>query len=55
MKETDKHCLFWKHQFGQWTFRDMVDTDTEGTILKNRKKEVASTLVESNEFSYKVL
>ena len=27
MKETDKYYLFWKHQFGQWTFRDMVDID----------------------------
>lgn len=27
MKETDKYYLFWKHQFGQWTLRDMVDMD----------------------------
>lgn len=27
MKETDKYYLFWKHQFGQWTLRNMVDTD----------------------------
>ena len=27
MKETDKYYLFWKHQFGQWTLRDMVDPD----------------------------
>ncbi|MFK7807347.1 MAG: NADAR family protein [Saprospiraceae bacterium] len=27
MKETDEYYLFWKHQFGQWTLRDMVDTD----------------------------
>ena len=31
MKETDKYYLFWKHQFGQWTLRDMVDVD--GTIF----------------------
>ena len=27
MRETDQYYLFWKHQFGQWTLRDMVDTD----------------------------
>ena len=27
MRETEKYYLFWKHQFGQWTLRDMVDTD----------------------------
>lgn len=27
MKETDQYYLFWKHQFGQWTLRDMVDPD----------------------------
>jgi hypothetical protein len=25
MKETDKYYFFWKHQFGQWTIRPMVD------------------------------
>lgn len=30
MKETDKYYLFWKHQFGQWTMRDMRAPD--GTI-----------------------
>lgn len=30
MRETDKYYLFWKHQFGQWTLRDMEDTD--GTV-----------------------
>lgn len=30
MRETDKYYLFWKHQFGQWTMRDMKDYD--GTI-----------------------
>lgn len=30
MKETEKFYLFWKHQFGQWTKRDMVDID--GTV-----------------------
>lgn len=24
MRETDKYYLFWKHQFGQWTLRDMT-------------------------------
>ncbi|MEM8528581.1 MAG: NADAR family protein [Bacteroidota bacterium] len=27
MKETDKYYLFWKHQFGQWTLRNMIDVD----------------------------
>lgn len=27
MKETEEIYLFWRHQFGQWTLRDMVDTD----------------------------
>ncbi len=27
MKETEKYYLFWKHQFGQWTLRDMKDLD----------------------------
>ncbi len=30
MRETDKYYLFWKHQFGQWTLRDMTDAD--GTV-----------------------
>ena len=25
MRETDHYYLFWKHQFGQWTLRDMTD------------------------------
>ena len=25
MRETDKFYFFWKHEFGQWTRRDMVD------------------------------
>ena len=31
MRETDKYYLFWKHQFGQWTLRDMTDID--GTVF----------------------
>ncbi|MEZ5039963.1 MAG: NADAR family protein [Saprospiraceae bacterium] len=27
MRETDKLYLFWKHQFGQWTIREIVDVD----------------------------
>ena len=27
MKETEQFYLFWKHQFGQWTLRDMTDPD----------------------------
>lgn len=27
MKETEDYYLFWKHQFGQWTLRDMRDPD----------------------------
>lgn len=27
MRETDELYLFWEHQFGQWTKRDMVDLD----------------------------
>lgn len=27
MKETEHFYLFWKHQFGQWTLRDMLDPD----------------------------
>lgn len=27
MKETEKYYLFWKHQFGQWTLRDMTSPD----------------------------
>jgi ribA/ribD-fused uncharacterized protein len=27
MRETDKYYFFWKHQFGQWTLRDIVDPD----------------------------
>ncbi len=30
MKETDDLYLFWRHQFGQWTKRDMIDID--GTV-----------------------
>ena len=30
MKETSDLYLFWRHQFGQWTKREMVDLD--GTI-----------------------
>jgi len=30
MKETETFYLFWKHQFGQWTKRDIVDID--GTV-----------------------
>lgn len=30
MRETDNYYLFWKHQFGQWTIRDMEDMD--GTV-----------------------
>ncbi len=27
MKETNDLYLFWRHQFGQWTKRDMIDID----------------------------
>ncbi|MGH1433029.1 MAG: NADAR family protein [Lewinella sp.] len=27
MRETDDYYFFWKHQFGQWTLRNMVDVD----------------------------
>lgn len=27
MKETEKYYLFWKHQFGQWTLREMKDPE----------------------------
>lgn len=27
MRETDHYYFFWKHQFGQWTLRDMIDVD----------------------------
>lgn len=27
MKETEKYYLFWKHQFGQWTLRDIKDPE----------------------------
>jgi hypothetical protein len=27
MKETNNLYLFWRHQFGQWTKRDMIDID----------------------------
>ncbi len=27
MRETEDVYLFWEHQFGQWTKRDMVDVD----------------------------
>jgi len=30
MKETNDLYLFWRHQFGQWTKREMVDLD--GTV-----------------------
>lgn len=30
MRETETLYLFWEHQFGQWTKRDMVDID--GTV-----------------------
>lgn len=30
MKETNELYLFWRHQFGQWTIRNMVDID--GTV-----------------------
>jgi len=25
--KNDKYYFFWKHQFGQWTLRNMIDTD----------------------------
>lgn len=31
MRETNKYYLFWKHQFGQWTLRDIADID--GTVF----------------------
>ncbi|BBM02053.1 hypothetical protein GL2_21270 [Microbulbifer sp. GL-2] len=27
MRETEEFYFFWKHQFGQWTLRDMIDPD----------------------------
>ncbi len=27
MRETQEFYFFWKHQFGQWTLRDIVDPD----------------------------
>ena len=27
MLETNTHYFFWRHQFGQWTLRDMRDPD----------------------------
>lgn len=27
MRETEKYYFFWKHQFGQWTMREMVDPE----------------------------
>ena len=27
MKETEKYYLFWKHQFGQWTMREIKDPE----------------------------
>ena len=27
MRETEAFYFFWKHQFGQWTIREMVDPD----------------------------
>ncbi|WP_444916333.1 NADAR family protein [Microbulbifer sp. JMSA003] len=27
MRETEKYYFFWKHQFGQWTKRDITDPD----------------------------
>lgn len=27
MRETDQYYFFWKHQFGQWTLRNMTDPD----------------------------
>jgi len=27
MRETESFYFFWKHQFGQWTMRDMTDPD----------------------------
>jgi len=27
MRETNEFYFFWKHQFGQWTIRDMIDPD----------------------------
>ena len=27
MRETNKYYFFWKHQFGQWTQRDMSDPE----------------------------
>ncbi|MBT4376575.1 NADAR family protein [archaeon] len=32
MRETEKYYFFWKHQFGQWTLRDIID---EGGINYN--------------------
>ena len=30
MRETDEFYFFWKHQFGQWTLREMVDPEGIG-------------------------
>lgn len=27
MRQTDDFYFFWKHEFGQWTMRDMTDSD----------------------------
>lgn len=27
MRETEQYYFFWKHQFGQWTLRDITDPD----------------------------
>lgn len=27
MKITEKYYFFWKHEFGQWTLRDIIDSD----------------------------
>jgi ribA/ribD-fused uncharacterized protein len=27
MRETDKYYFFWQHRFGQWTQREMIDSD----------------------------
>jgi hypothetical protein len=35
MRETEEFYFFWKHQFGQWTKRDMTDPEASNTTAAN--------------------
>ena len=56
MREIDKYYLFWRHQFGQWTLRDMTDVD--GTVFNCCEQYMMykkAQLFEDNEMAKNIL